>query len=595
MTTLFFAISLIFSYPTSHAQIDPQLKAIADTYDEKYFYYEYFLLSYQERLDVFEKFKADLQVISQMPQDVRKSRLGSDLYYYINSQIHQENACESYYWNLEPYYNGQNALDFRDLITQMATIDEFEKMALIRMDQVKSGLINAVERMDKMLAEQKIPPALALEPFVYVLDFGENPLELGFAAFEKDFSSLTCAYCKDIDIKALREKYNLEIQPAMQLAVEKFNLVYPAATMDTPLVMPPSIQKDCYDATLAGIYSELTGPMILKKGEFELLRAEREMLDLIYQMGEPLTIPLSISAMIEQTYLKMSADPKYQIKDDAGYMKIYDQLEIRMKNELPKITSASLAYPLLYELHLLDPYFPKSAWYSLDKEKLQGTFSTMAPPTNGYLTFELAWLFFHEGIPGHHLEQSISYQAALSSQTLFEKNKDFSPYIEGWGLYVEELALDLGFYQNPEEKLAFFDAVRLRALRLILAYRYYYDGWSNAQVTQLTNEHLFGGEKDAADTIARPRHWSAQAVGYMVGKTILLSMKNSAHRILGTNCFTLQEYNDSFLLNGNVHLDTLVSQTAKWIQTKKCYRGLWTADQIEDQLRLDIRSSFGVY
>ena len=86
--------------------------------------------------------------------------------------------------------------------------------------------------------------------------------------------------------------------------------------------------------------------------------------------------------------------------------------------------------------------------------------------------------------------------------------------------------------------------------------------------------------------------WNAQGVGYMTGKTMLMSMKNSAHKILGSGCFTLAEYHDSFLTKGSTHLDTLVWQTAQWIRNNQCYRGELTRDEIEAELRKDIIDAF---
>lgn len=598
MKSFLYVVFFILILPKSEAQpLPPDLQVIANSYEEKYFYYESLLPTYAEHKQVIDKFKQDLQSLAQMPSDIRKTSLWSDLYYDLNGKVQREAVCEPYYWNLESYYNAANLLNFSEVFFQSATIDDFNRAVQERFNWAEKGIEGAIERLEKMVADQKIPTEAAMEPLLFVLDDTTQPAELGFYIFEQNFDPSHCpaAYCDQVDVQSLRIQYDSRILPLMRLVFEKFETLKPLLIKNTPLVIPPSIQQNCYSATLRGIYSDLTPSMLLKKGEAELLRSEREMLNLLYEMGEPLTIPMSISAFIEQSYLKMSANPQFQIKDADEYRKIYLDLEDRMRKEVTQITSAKLNYTLSYALIVDDPQSAKEAWYNFNKDIKQGTFYTLSPPVNGYLTFELAWLFFHEGVPGHHLEQSVSYDASSAKPTLYEKNKDFSPYVEGWGLYVEELALDLNFYQAPQEKFAFYDAIRLRALRMILAYRYYYDSWTDAQAIALTDEHLFGGQKDAIDTIARPRHWSAQAVGYMVGKTILLSLRSSAHRILGSNCFTLQEYNDSFLLKGSAHLDTLVSQTAQWIESKKCYRDKWNAEQIEEQLRLDIRASFGIY
>ena len=186
----------------------------------------------------------------------------------------------------------------------------------------------------------------------------------------------------------------------------------------------------------------------------------------------------------------------------------------------------------------------------------------------------------------------MSYASKKNFDTEFAKLAYFSPYVEGWGLYIEELMLDMGMYDTLEEQFAFYDALRLRSLRMINAYRYYFDGWSDAQVFGFTNEHLFGNSTNAQAAAQRPKLWNAQGVGYLVGKTVVQSMKQSALKILGSGCFTQAEYHDSFLFSGGLHLDTLVTQTSRWIKNNKCYRGDLTEQQIEQDLRKNILDSF---
>ena len=590
-------ISLLCGTKISATQTDTGLKVIADRYNQELMYFEYEMHSFDQQTEWAENAKSDYENLQLLDPSIQQTSLWKNLNFYLKAQWSQELACKPYYWMSDVLYQLSGAF-FMDEWLQSAespkTIDEFNKFVDEGVVKVQLQLKYALEKLIKIQADGIIPPQSAMNAYFSMIDRPEsgNPQRLGLTYSVAELPNLTnCTICSQIDGQKLIEKYDLEIAPIMAEVAAEFDKVMLLVKDDTPLDVPPSLREDCYKTVLTGIYSDLTGPMVLKKGDSELLRAEKSMLELLVKMGKPLTPPLSIAAFIEQVYNGMAADPKYHLKTEADYQKIYDVLFQRFQTKKDLITSQPLNYPLEYEYSIGQGY-PKSGGYHFNDDEGIGYFNTVSGLEPGYLSFEVAWLFIHEGLPGHHMEQSIDYDFRKSADNSFDQFKSFSPYIEGWGLYTEELAFDLDLYQNLEEQFAFYDALRLRALRMINAYRFYFDGWDDDKVLAFTDEHLFGGENDARVAMGRAKLWNAQGVGYMTGKTMLMSMKNSAHKILGSGCFTLAEYHDSFLTKGSTHLDTLVWQTAQWIRNNQCYRGELTRDEIEAELRKDIIDAF---
>lgn len=592
----FVFISLVGGSKSSAAQTDSALKAVADRYDEKLMYFEYELHSFDQQTEWAKNANDDLQALQLLDPSIQQTSTWQNLNYFLKAQTEQALACKLYYWVDYGLYSFLSAFNLQDWLLSSETpktMDEFNKLFDEGMIDVQKQLKYAHEKLVKIQADGIIPPQPAMSAY-YSLDHSDdgNQRRLGLTYFVSVLPKLTnCAICSQIDGQKLIEKYDVEVAPIMAEVVAEFDKVMLLVKDDTPLDVPPNLREDCYKTVLKGIYSDLTGPMVLTKGENELLRAEKSMLEILVKMGKPLTPPMSIAAFIEQVYGGMAADPKYHLKTEADYQKIYDVLLQKFQTKKDLITSQSLNYPLEFD-YSVEQGYPKSGGYHFNDDEGKGYFSTVSGLEPGYLNFEIAWLFIHEGLPGHHLEQSIDFDFRKSADNSFDQFKNFSPYIEGWGLYTEELAFDLDLYQNLEEQFAYYDGLRLRALRMINAYRFYFDGWDEAKVVAFTDEHLFGGNDDAKDAVGRAKLWNAQGVGYMTGKTMLMSMKNSAHKILGSGCFTLAEYHDSFLAKGSTHLDTLVWQTAQWIKNNQCYRGKLTRDEIEAELRKDIIDAF---
>ncbi len=592
-------ISLVGGAKIGAAQTDTGLKAIADRYNQELMYFEYELHSFDQQTEWAENAKSDYENLQLLNPSVQQTSLWKNLNFYLKAQTSQELACKPYYWMNDGLYQLSGAFYMQEWLQSSEspkTMDEFNKLVDEGVAKVQLQLKYAQEKLIKIQADGVIPPRSSTYAYLSMIDRPESgsPQRLGLTYSVSELPNFTnCAICSQIEGQKLIERYDLEVAPIMAEVAAEFDKVNLLLKDDTPINMPPSLREECYKTVLSGIYSDLTGPMVLKKGDSELLRAEKSMLELLVKMGKPLTPPLSIAAFIEQEYNLMAANTKYHLKTQDDYQKIYDVLFQRFQNKKDLITSRPLNYPLEYN-YTLEPGYPKSGGFYFNDDEGKGYFSTVSGLEPGYLSFEVAWLFIHEGLPGHHMEQSIDYDFRKSADNSFDQFKSFSPYTEGWGLYTEELAFDLDLYQNLEEQFAYYDGLRLRALRMINSYRFYVDGWDEAKVVAFTDEHLFGGDNDAKDAVGRAKRWDAQGVGYMTGKTMLMSMKNSADKILGSGCFTLAEYHDSFLIKGSTHLDTLVWQTAQWIKINQCYRGELTRDEIESVLRKDIVDAFNI-
>ena len=166
----------------------------------------------------------------------------------------------------------------------------------------------------------------------------------------------------------------------------------------------------------------------------------------------------------------------------------------------------------------------------------------------------LPTLTYHESIPGHHLQLSIQQEAHLP---LIRKVSFFSSYMEGWALYTEQLAVEMGEYaDDPLGHIGQLHDSMFRAVRLVVDTGLHALGWSREQAVKYYADTLGDPEASAATEVERYCVWPGQACSYMLGKLEFLNVREQARRKLGAK-FDIRAFHDSVLLPGAVPLELL--------------------------------------
>lgn len=168
----------------------------------------------------------------------------------------------------------------------------------------------------------------------------------------------------------------------------------------------------------------------------------------------------------------------------------------------------------------------------------------------------LPTLTFHEGIPGHHLQGSLAQEAGLP---MIRKVQFFSGYGEGWALYAEQLAVEMGMYENdPLGHVGQIHDAMFRAVRLVVDSGMHAMGWSREQAVKFYTETLGDPESAAITEIERYCVWPGQACSYMLGKLEWLRLREKAKAALGSR-FDIRKFHDAGLLPGAMPLTALAS------------------------------------
>ena len=175
----------------------------------------------------------------------------------------------------------------------------------------------------------------------------------------------------------------------------------------------------------------------------------------------------------------------------------------------------------------------------------------------------LPTLTFHEGIPGHHLQGSLAQEAGLP---MIRKVQFFSGYGEGWALYAEQLAVEMGMYaEDPLGRIGQLHAAMFRAVRLVVDSGLHAMGWSREQAIAFYMDTIGNPEGEATTEVERYCVWPGQACSYMLGKLEWLRLRAKAKQQLGAR-FDIRKFHDAGLLPGAMPLPVLASRIAAYIE-----------------------------
>jgi uncharacterized protein (DUF885 family) len=173
---------------------------------------------------------------------------------------------------------------------------------------------------------------------------------------------------------------------------------------------------------------------------------------------------------------------------------------------------------------------------------------------------------YHEGIPGHHLQISISQE--LTGLPEFRKYSFYTAYTEGWGLYSERLGKDIGFYKDPYSNYGRLEADIWRAIRLVVDTGVHSQNWTRQQMVDYFHDHSSIDETVIQAEVDRYIANPAQALGYKMGQLKLLELRDRAKTALGPK-FDIRAFHDEVLDSGALPLDVLDRRVDAWIAAQK--------------------------
>jgi uncharacterized protein (DUF885 family) len=314
----------------------------------------------------------------------------------------------------------------------------------------------------------------------------------------------------------------------------------------------------CYLASLRRLTTlPLTPKEVHESGEAELSRIEGEM--------KALSAKSFGGADIATLRTRFTTTPEYHYKDGQAILAQARAAIERAKAAVPKafglLPSSDVGVEPIpafqertaaahYLLAALDGSRPGMYCVRLYKAEEQSTASGEATA-------------FHETIPGHHLQLAIASTRTDNPRiTRFLFN---SGYSEGWALYAERVADELGLYSDDASRFGMLASAAFRAARLVVDSGIHAFGWDRERAIAFMMEHTTLPRTQAAQEVDRYISWPGQATAYMTGYLEIHALRAEAEKALGAR-FDLRAFHDCVLGGGTVPLPVLRARVESWIR-----------------------------
>jgi uncharacterized protein (DUF885 family) len=536
-TVLELGLSQVYKTPTD------QLTNISDEYGRETQALEADILSQLRKYD-----RSGLTTEQQLSYDIYAWYLGDRVNgqafmyddYPVNPTVFSEHlSLLQWFTDLRPLNNLQDAQDYITCLRQV--------------DTKFTQLIDNLERREENGA--MLPSFLVnwiLSDLRSIANSSAN-LTPYYTSFEGKVNSL--AGIADADRQSLlndaEDAINTAVIPAYQALVNYFEHLQGVTTNDAGVWKFPDGGSYYAYALRHYTSTSLSADQIHELGLQALDRIHADMRTIFDQLGYPQEEDLpSLFARVAQDSGYASGNEIVQ-----GYEDIISAAD----------QNTTSAFDLRPSIGVIVIGGPTGGYYNAPAVDGSRPGMFYAQDTGQVAKFGMPTLAYHEAIPGHHTQIAIAQQLDLPS---FRKVSDFSAYVEGWALYAERLAYELGFYEDdPYGNLGRLQAEAFRAARLVVDTGLHAKKWSFPQAVEFMVANTGMSEYMIQGEVSRYISIPGQATAYYIGYTKIMELRQHAMDLLG-NQFDLKEFHNVILGNGAMPLDILEQLVNNTIQTK---------------------------
>ncbi len=302
-------------------------------------------------------------------------------------------------------------------------------------------------------------------------------------------------------------------------------------------------------------------------GLSEVDRLQSEILDILQTEG------WDVSEGFDSAISELAENPRFYYSDSvegrdqilADYQAILDEISAGLEPYFDVMPEAGL------EVQRIPEFKEKTspgAYYqppAMDGSRM-GVFYANLYDIKATPRYGMRTLAYHEGIPGHHFQLAIQQQQ--KELPFFRRIIPAIAYSEGWALYAEQLAWELGFQDDPYDNIGRLQAELFRAVRLVVDTGIHYMRWNREQAIDYMISNTGMAESDVIAEIERYFIMPGQALAYKVGMTKLQELRELARTELGEK-FDIRKFHNVVLTNGSVPLDILEDIVLQYIAEEK--------------------------
>ena len=206
--------------------------------------------------------------------------------------------------------------------------------------------------------------------------------------------------------------------------------------------------------------------------------------------------------------------------------------------------------------------FTTTAYYNSPSPGRPGYFYANLYKPDSRPKYEIPVLTVHEAVPGHHFQISLAQE--LENVPTFRKYQGITAFVEGWGLYSEELGEYINLYDDPYDKFGQLTYDMWRAIRLVVDTGMHYKDWTRDDAINLFIENSAKSILDIENEVDRYIAWPGQALAYKIGQLKILELRSKAEKELGEK-YDIKDFHDEVLKRGSLPLDLLEYYIDEWI------------------------------
>ncbi len=343
-----------------------------------------------------------------------------------------------------------------------------------------------------------------------------------------------------------------KIAPALQRQLAELQAHRKRATSDAGVWKLPRGDEYYAWALSAATTTRMTPDQIHELGQQELRALQSEMDVILKAQGLTQgTVGERMTALGKQT--------RFQFPDnDQGRAQIMALLNDRVKDIRTRLPRAfATLVPGKLEIQRMAPEVEPGAPGAYGGAgtvdgKVPGKFWINLHTTKLWTTYALPTLTYHESIPGHVWQGEYTFKLPL-----FRSLLAFNAFAEGWALYAEQLASELGVYDNdPVGRLGYLQSIAFRACRLVVDTGLHAKRWTRQQAIEWFARTNGSGLDEVTSEVDRYCAWPGQACGYKVGHSEINRVRKKAQQALG-NKFDFRKFNDAVVKGGDVPMVVL--------------------------------------
>lgn len=469
-------------------------------------------------------------------------------------------------WRNTPYVVIQNVGAYLDVPRFLDSDHPVENAAdaeayLARLKSYAKQLQGELGRMRAARALGLVPPAFLIDKALGQLSLSAKNARQGGTlvdSLERRTKNMAGNWAERARTIAVRE-----IAPGLEQQIRELQAQRPVATNDAGMWARPHGEEFYRWALKASTTTSMSPDEVHEMGRSELQRLHAQMDTSLKQIGYS-------QGSVGQRMTALAEDPRYKFPEgDKGRAEILgfindrlDWIRAQMPRAFNKVVKPNM------EVKRLPPEEEPGApgayggAGSIDG-KIPGRFWINLGTTDLHSRYSLADLTFHEAIPGHIWQGEYTHEMPLIRQLL-----SFNAYSEGWALYAEQLADELGAYEkDPVGRLGYLQSLAFRACRLVVDTGLHAKRWTREQGVQFFVDVNGSNPLEVASEVDRYCSWPGQACGYKVGHSEINRQRQKAISALGPR-YDLKAFNDAVVLGGNVPLDVLANNVDAYIRAR---------------------------